>query len=358
MTMPVRAALPLWVLTASFVFLSLSVSASDAFVDAALGDDVLGNGTAVRPWASIQKALQTTRGAEATVWVGPGTYRERVVVPSALTTVCLIGPGAAHAAIDATSIAGDDAALVLSPGQRCWVEGLALAGGGHAVPVGGEAIRRNGAELELAGCAVTYLRTWSEPAADIADAASAPPAWALEAPAKVTPEPGFFAGFNNQNLPMTVIVASNAQELRSFRFTLRVPCQDCTLNTSAATEWWSDAPRIANGRFDFTLTLGGGRWRFTGMFENARAIDGSWYAPASDGSCGVCSGQGTWSVVRELFQPDVNRDEVIDAVDIQLVINQALALLPTTGGDINGDGEANAIDIQLVVNAVLGMVRR
>ena len=75
-------------------------------------------------------------------------------------------------------------------------------------------------------------------------------------------------------------------------------------------------------------------------------------------SCGVCSGQGTWSVVRELFQPDVNRDEVIDAVDIQLVINQALALLPTTGGDINGDGEANAIDIQLVVNAVLGMVRR
>ena len=45
-------------------------------------------------------------------------------------------------------------------------------------------------------------------------------------------------------------------------------------------------------------------------------------------------------------------------MDIQLVINQALALLPTTGGDINGDGEANAIDIQLVVNAVLGMVRR
>ena len=61
MTMPVRAALPLWVLTASFVFLSLSVSASDAFVDAALGDDVLGNGTAVRPWAIIQIAVQKTR---------------------------------------------------------------------------------------------------------------------------------------------------------------------------------------------------------------------------------------------------------------------------------------------------------
>ena len=52
---------------------------------------------------------------------------------------------------------------------------------------------------------------------------------------------------------------------------------------------------------------------------------------------------------------DVDGDGIVNAVDIQLVINASLG--QDIGGldaDINGDGVVNAVDIQLVINAALG----
>ena len=360
MTMRFRMWLPFCATTVSILFLSLSAVAGETHVDAHAGSDEFGNGSATRPWRSIQKALDQQTGSNVTVWVGPGAYAESVAPPEGVKTLRLIGPGASYASIDATSVSRQDAALVLRDGQTCWVEGLTLVGGGWEVPLEGEAIRRNGADLTLAGCVVSYMRSWNEPVSGVPSQQkmqSAPPELLLESP-KATPDAGFFAGFNSQNLPMTFVVASTAQELRSFRYQLRIYCSNCLINTSVSTEWTHDAPRIVNGAFDFTLTLGGADWRFTGVFDSPKSIDGRWYAPERDSSCGTCGAQGTWSAIRELFQPDVNNDDLINAIDIQLVINQALSLLPTAGGDINGDGEANAIDIQLVVNAVLGMVIR
>ncbi len=54
------------------------------------------------------------------------------------------------------------------------------------------------------------------------------------------------------------------------------------------------------------------------------------------------------------FEPeDVNQDGTVNAVDIQLVVNAALAIPVAYNCDVNGDAEVNAIDIQLIINRAL-----
>ena len=52
---------------------------------------------------------------------------------------------------------------------------------------------------------------------------------------------------------------------------------------------------------------------------------------------------------------DINGDGVVNAVDVQLVINAALGIEGEFNADINGDGVVNAVDVQLVINAALGI---
>ena len=55
---------------------------------------------------------------------------------------------------------------------------------------------------------------------------------------------------------------------------------------------------------------------------------------------------------------DVNGDGVVNALDIQLVINRVLGvpINPAYNPDVNHDGDVNALDIQLVINIVLGIL--
>lgn len=57
----------------------------------------------------------------------------------------------------------------------------------------------------------------------------------------------------------------------------------------------------------------------------------------------------------EVIYADVNRDDAINAVDVQLVINAALGIDTAYNCDTNGDGLVNATDVQLVINAALGL---
>lgn len=55
---------------------------------------------------------------------------------------------------------------------------------------------------------------------------------------------------------------------------------------------------------------------------------------------------------------DVNGDDLVNAVDIQLIINGVLGIdiePYTEAADLNGDGLLNAVDVQLIINAVLGL---
>ncbi|MBI4556403.1 MAG: PKD domain-containing protein [Candidatus Hydrogenedentes bacterium] len=64
-----------------------------------------------------------------------------------------------------------------------------------------------------------------------------------------------------------------------------------------------------------------------------------------------------YSDVANCGQPaDVNSDGGVNAVDVQVVINDALGLDTGYNSDINRDGNVNAVDVQLVINAALGLV--
>jgi len=52
---------------------------------------------------------------------------------------------------------------------------------------------------------------------------------------------------------------------------------------------------------------------------------------------------------------DVNQDGMINALDVQLVINWALSLPANGDCDINDDGVVNAVDIQYIINGALGI---
>lgn len=57
----------------------------------------------------------------------------------------------------------------------------------------------------------------------------------------------------------------------------------------------------------------------------------------------------------ELTQGDVNHDGVIDALDVQLVVNAILGLNPSCDCDVDGEG-VTSTDLQTVINIVLGRV--
>jgi hypothetical protein len=51
---------------------------------------------------------------------------------------------------------------------------------------------------------------------------------------------------------------------------------------------------------------------------------------------------------------DLNGDGVVNILDVQLAVNQALGITPCTSGDVNSDGVCNVIDVQLVISAAIG----
>ena len=67
-----------------------------------------------------------------------------------------------------------------------------------------------------------------------------------------------------------------------------------------------------------------------------------------------------WGCIVPFLLGDINRDGVVDAIDVQLVINAALGIALAQGlnADVNGDGFVNAVDVQLVINAALGIAAK
>ena len=49
------------------------------------------------------------------------------------------------------------------------------------------------------------------------------------------------------------------------------------------------------------------------------------------------------------------KDGSVNVADVQLAVNQALAITACSTGDVNGDAVCNVSDVQLVVNKALGL---
>jgi hypothetical protein len=57
----------------------------------------------------------------------------------------------------------------------------------------------------------------------------------------------------------------------------------------------------------------------------------------------------------QTFSPcDVNRDGVVNTLDVQITVSQALGLSACTTGDVDHDGVCNVVDAQWVISAALG----
>jgi len=57
----------------------------------------------------------------------------------------------------------------------------------------------------------------------------------------------------------------------------------------------------------------------------------------------------------EVIGGDVDGNAIVDALDVQLVIDAALGINCSRSFDVNRDGKFDAVDVQLVVNASLGL---
>ncbi len=68
----------------------------------------------------------------------------------------------------------------------------------------------------------------------------------------------------------------------------------------------------------------------------------------------VNSQHGLITVLPSYHFADIDQNEVVDAADVQTVINTALGLEVNVDCDLNDSGAINAVDVQLVINAVLG----
>jgi hypothetical protein len=134
-----------------------------------------------------------------------------------------------------------------------------------------------------------------------------------------------------------------SEPLANARVTLRGPINTSTL-TDGAGLYSFDA--ILNGSYSVTASAPG----FGGK-SRQRGLD--------PGTVGEVSFE--LNPLPDTSEPgvpgDVNGDGVVNAVDVQLVINAALGLSinPAFNADINSDGVVNAVDVQLVINAALGI---
>jgi len=61
----------------------------------------------------------------------------------------------------------------------------------------------------------------------------------------------------------------------------------------------------------------------------------------------------TSSGTTQLNRCDVNSDGVVNVLDVQLTVNQALGTAACSTGDVNGDGQCSVLDVQIVTNAVM-----
>jgi len=90
-----------------------------------------------------------------------------------------------------------------------------------------------------------------------------------------------------------------------------------------------------------------GTWRTTGV----REVD--YVGGAAPVVTFEATRLGLFVVELDVPDEDINRDGVVNAVDIQLSINAVLGVAETVDADVNGDGALNSMDTQRVINAAL-----
>lgn len=89
----------------------------------------------------------------------------------------------------------------------------------------------------------------------------------------------------------------------------------------------------------------------TGEFETTLTV----YCGMTDPPQKAITLKGVGTYLDRGVAGDANSDMLLNAVDVQLVINAALGIVNYAHTDLNNDGKHNAVDVQLIINAVLSL---
>jgi len=98
---------------------------------------------------------------------------------------------------------------------------------------------------------------------------------------------------------------------------------------------------------------------YTGFFGGTTDFDpGSGeHIITSGGTVGTSGGAFIARLTTPKHNPyDITGTGVVDAVDVQIVINAALGIEVEYNADVTGSGKVDAVDVQLVINAALGIL--
>ena len=177
---------------------------------------------------------------------------------------------------------------------------------------------------------------------------------------------------DSETLPITVTLVSGGNEVAAIEFVLAIDSPHVVELVSVeatAVGKEVDVSMIDHGDEDSYLVRLDGNDSVlpdgTVLLINLIAASGAQYGQCSSLLCQepVCYDPDRVPIVtvgvdgKACFGPpgDIDGTGVVDAVDIQLVINKALGLDVEWNCDINCSGSVDAVDIQLVINAALGI---
>lgn len=111
--------------------------------------------------------------------------------------------------------------------------------------------------------------------------------------------------------------------------------------------------RLVTGPLHGSLTFNSDG-SFTYVHDHSDTTSDSFTYVANDGEFDSNVATVTITII-PVEDADVNGDGKLSAIDVQIVINEALGISLGLNCDVNQSGSVNAVDIQLVINAVLGV---
>jgi hypothetical protein len=141
---------------------------------------------------------------------------------------------------------------------------------------------------------------------------------------------------------------------------------------------WEEQPSLGQKAGVYAKTWNGSAWSQLGSSLNADPVNGSAEGVALTVNNTVPTAiwaELTYGNLRQVYTKqwngsawtgaaapaapvqvscDVNGDGVVNAVDVQVAINQALGLSPCTTADLQQTGVCTVVDVQRVINASLG----
>ncbi len=182
--------------------------------------------------------------------------------------------------------------------------------------------------------------------------------------ASVTVDPDTFTCADLGKNTVTLTVEDTSGNISTCQATLTVEdnilptavCRDITVELDSAGTAAITGADIDGGSADNceirTMTAVPSTFTCADLGENTVTL----IVADTSGNVATCQATVTVEDLLNVCLPgDVNRDSRVDALDVQLVINEALGIETGWDCDLNGDGFVDALDVQLVINIALGV---